>query len=68
MRHLTAAQVAERIGFSIATLAAWRFKGVGPRFVKFGDKPQSRVRYPVDEVEAWEEAHPVHQNTGQAAA
>lgn len=67
-RHLTASEVAERIGLSAATLAAWRCKGIGPRFVKFGTSQQARVRYPVVEVEAWEAAQPVHQNTSESAA
>lgn len=67
-KHLTAAQLAERIGYSPATLAAWRCEGKGPRFVKFGVSRQARVRYPVTEVEAWEAAQEIHQNTGAAAA
>lgn len=67
-RQLTPAQVAERIGYSTATLATWRCIGKGPRFVKYGASQQARVRYPVAEVEAWEAALELHQNTGQAAA
>ncbi|WP_331297222.1 hypothetical protein [Methylobacterium hispanicum] len=33
------------------TLANWRVKGKGPRFVKVG----GRVRYPIADVEKWEE-------------
>jgi hypothetical protein len=67
-RHLTPAELAERIGLSPDTLATWRCRGVGPKFIKYGTSQQARVRYPVAEVEAWEQAQPIHQNTGQAAA
>lgn len=67
-KQLTATEVAERIGYSTATLAAWRCVGKGPRFVKYGASQQARIRYPVAEVEAWEAAQQVHQNTGSAVA
>ena len=42
---LTERQVAEQLGLSVATLRAWRHRGRGPRFVRFG----RAVRYlPVD--------------------
>lgn len=33
---LTETQTAEQLGLSIATLRAWRHRGKGPRFVRFG--------------------------------
>jgi hypothetical protein len=33
---LTESQVAERLRLSIATLRAWRHRGTGPRFLRFG--------------------------------
>jgi predicted DNA-binding transcriptional regulator AlpA len=33
---LTESQVAERLGPSVATLRAWRHRGTGPRFLRFG--------------------------------
>jgi excisionase family DNA binding protein len=33
---LTETQAAEQLGLSIATLRAWRHRGKGPRFVRFG--------------------------------
>ena len=35
-RALTEAQVAEHLGLSVATLRAWRHRGRGPRFLRFG--------------------------------
>lgn len=36
MAALTASQVAELLGLSVATLRAWRHRGKGPRFLRFG--------------------------------
>jgi excisionase family DNA binding protein len=33
---LTETQAADHLGLSIATLRAWRHRGKGPRFVRFG--------------------------------
>jgi excisionase family DNA binding protein len=45
---LTESQVAEQLGLSVATLRAWRHRGRGPRFVRFG----RAVRYlPADLAE-----------------
>ena len=46
-RALREQEVAERLSLSIATLRAWRRRGQGPRFVKFG----RAVRYMVGDVE-----------------
>jgi hypothetical protein len=62
-RHLSPAELADRLGYAPATLAMWRVLGKGPRFIKFGVSQQARVRYPLAEVEAWE-AENLHQNTG----
>lgn len=51
--NLTPDQAAARLHVSRATLANWRVKGEGPRFLKFGRK----VLYPVAELEAFERAH-----------
>jgi hypothetical protein len=47
--------LAERWGGAVQpdTIAKWRIKGTGPRFMKLG----SRVVYALDAVEAWEEEH-----------
>jgi hypothetical protein len=67
-KQLTASEVAERIGYSAATLARWRCEGLGPRFVKYGTSQQARVRYPLAEVEAWEASQGIYQNTGECVA
>jgi len=48
---LTPVQVAERTGFAVSTLANWRSLGIGPAYVKVGQ----RIRYDDAEVTAWQE-------------
>lgn len=48
--HLTPEEAAARLRCSKGTLANWRVKGGGPRFLKIGRK----VLYAVKELEAWE--------------
>ena len=45
----TETQAAEHLGLSIATLRAWRHRGKGPRFVRFG----RAVRYLRADIEAF---------------
>jgi excisionase family DNA binding protein len=49
---LTEHEVAKQLGLSVATLRAWRLKGKGPRFVRFG----RAVRYLTADVERFVEA------------
>ena len=44
-------QVAERLNVSVSTLQAWRWKGFGPSFTKFGKS----VRYSAEEIERFVE-------------
>ena len=48
--HLTPPELAKRLRLHVVTLANWRVKGKGPKFVKFG----RAIRYPLSRVEAWE--------------
>ena len=50
-RHLTPAELAERLGVSVRTLTDWRYRGIGPRFLKVG----VHIRYRVADVLAWEQ-------------
>lgn len=47
-----AQQVADFLGTTVDTLANWRYRGVGPRFVKVG----GIVRYRWADVHAWVES------------
>ena len=51
--YLTPRQLAERWSFSVRSLSLWRVNGLGPRFLKIGN----RIRYRLQDVEAWEEEH-----------
>lgn len=64
--YLTPADLSERIGYSVATLARWRVEGHGPKFLKPGHGLRAHVRYRLSDVIAWEEASAIG-NTGQAA-
>ena len=55
---LTEHAVAKQLGLSVATLRAWRLKGKGPRFVRFG----RAVRYLAADVERFVEASVVDQS------
>lgn len=56
--HLTPTELAERLRANPTTLAMWRVRGQGPKFIKAGRK----VLYPLAEVEKWE-ADQLRQNT-----
>ncbi len=58
-RALREQEIAEWLGLSIATLRAWRRRGQGPRFVKFGRS----VRYMVGDVEQFVRASAVDPST-----
>lgn len=46
---LNAAQLAEKLGNKVGTLAYWRYMGQGPKFIKVGRS----VRYRLADVDAW---------------
>jgi excisionase family DNA binding protein len=46
-RALTEKEAAERLSLSVATLRAWRHRGCGPRFVRFG----RAIRYLAPDLE-----------------
>ena len=49
-RTLTDVEVAARLGVSGFTVRSWRFKGIGPRFLKMG----RAVRYRPQDVDDYE--------------
>lgn len=51
MQYLTPEQVAERYQLSEATVKEWRYKRIGPKFLRLG----KRVRYSVKALEEWEQ-------------
>ena len=53
VRHLTPAELAERLGggeITTSTLKYWRRMGRGPKFIR----PGKHILYPVSEIEKWE--------------
>jgi hypothetical protein len=46
-------EAAKMIGVSPDTLKVWRYRGRGPRFIKYGESRQSGVAYDTADVEAW---------------
>ena len=50
---MTPANVSERIGVPSTTLAQWRYLKKGPAYIKVGN----HVRYRLDDLLVWEEAH-----------
>ena len=60
-QFFTTDQLARRYGKTIKTIRNWRYKGIGPEYyelpifaVSYGD---SRFRYDLHKVLAWEEAN-----------
>ena len=49
-KHLTIADLAERVGVPPATVYQWNSRGDGPRYLKIG----RHVRYRLADVIAWE--------------
>ena len=58
MTSMDQTELAARWRVSPRTLEQWRWRGIGPRYLKIG----GRVIYPLAEVEAYEAAR-LHQNT-----
>lgn len=50
LKHLTPEELAERWSVKEGTLANWRVRSYGPKFLKLG----GLIRYPLNEVERWE--------------
>lgn len=55
VRHLTPADLAERLAMGEKQLANWRSQGKGPAYIRSeSDGDKATIRYPLAEVEAWE--------------
>lgn len=50
---LTPEQTAARLGVRTTTLATWRSRGNGPKFIKIGQGPIGRIRYRNADIEDW---------------
>lgn len=65
---MTPDQVADLLMVSPRTLAGWRLRGEGPRFVRLGNKGREMIRYRSSVILAWIEAHERQSTEGAAAA
>ncbi|WP_413800120.1 helix-turn-helix transcriptional regulator [Streptomyces iranensis] len=54
---LTPVQLADELGVSVGTLANWRWRGEGPRYLKLGSGRSSPIRYQREDVDAWKARH-----------
>jgi len=65
--HVPAVTAAKRLGVQPHTLAVWRMKGVGPRYVRLGG-PSGRVVYKLADLDAYLEVRTFKSTTEEAAA
>ncbi len=54
---VTSTKTARVLGITPATLRKWRWRGVGPAFIKLSDDPGGRVMYSPATIREWIEAH-----------
>lgn len=52
LKLLSTAEAAELLGLQVQTLRAWRMKGKGPSYIRYGGR-QGRVFYSQGDVENW---------------
>lgn len=64
---MTPDQVADLLMVSPRTLAGWRLRGQGPKFVRLGNKGREMIRYRSSVILAWIEAHERQTTEGTAA-
>jgi predicted DNA-binding transcriptional regulator AlpA len=50
---LSSPEAARYLGIAPQTLRKWRLQGKGPRYVRLGDSPRSRVMYRLADLEVW---------------
>jgi predicted site-specific integrase-resolvase len=50
---LTPREVAAQLRVHIGTLANWRYMGLGPKYTKLSELPNSPVRYKQSDVDAY---------------
>lgn len=56
---LTPAQVTDATGIATSTLSMWRSRGIGPNYVRLGERKKSRIVYRVEDLDAFFAAHVV---------
>ncbi|GEM_PF-1345664 len=56
MTYLTPGDLAQRWRMDVKTLSNWRVQGKGPAYVKLGEGRNTKVLYPKEAIEAYEQA------------
>ena len=62
---LNAGQAAKFLGASTQTLAAWRMTGRGPDYLKMGNR---FIRYRLEDLVRWAEAHSIRAESQETTA
>lgn len=55
-KYLREAEAGEHVGYAAVTMSRWRRAGIGPPYVQ---APTGAIRYAVDDLDRWMEAHRV---------
>jgi Helix-turn-helix domain len=64
VRHLSPEALSERLDVPVATLRDWRNQNRGPAYIRGeSDGDKATIRYPLAEVEAWEQRQLVKTST-----
>jgi hypothetical protein len=50
---LSPQEAASYLGYCTQTLAGWRFQGVGPRYLKLGHGKRGKIRYRLEDLDAY---------------
>lgn len=52
-------EAAKVLGVTPIIMQRWRQKGMGPRYIKYGETQQARIRYQRSDLEAYKNQHAV---------
>ena len=55
--YVTPPQAAKLTGFSLRALEAMRARRIGPAYVKVGTAKNSPIRYRLEDIHTWMQAH-----------
>lgn len=61
---MSSAQVSAYLGVSINTLQKWRSRNTGPRYAKYGGANSASIRYYLEDVQKYKNAHTIRTRQG----
>lgn len=61
---MSSAEVSKYLGVSINTLQKWRSRNTGPRYAKYGDAHSATIRYYLEDVQKYKDAHTIRTRQG----